>query len=71
MPDVLNVTAIPEGASHSEVEAQARDIVSFLNWVADPHAQERLHLGYYVIAYLLVLTIMLYFVKKQVWAGLK
>ena len=71
MPDVLNVTAIPEGASHSEVEAQARDIVSFLNWVADPHAQERLRLGYYVIIYLLVLTILLYFVKKQIWSSLK
>ena len=71
MPDVLNVTSIAEGASHSEVEAQARDIVSFLSWLADPHAQERLRLGYYVIAYLLILTVLLYFVKKQVWSGLK
>jgi len=71
MPDVLNVSSIAEGASHSEVQAQARDIVSFLSWVADPHAEERLHLGYYVIVYLLILTILLYFVKKQVWAGLK
>ena len=71
MPDVLNVSSIAEGASHSEVQAQARDIVSFLAWVADPHAQERLHLGRYVILYLLILTVLLYFVKKQVWAGLK
>ena len=71
MPDVLNVTAIAEGAPHTEVEAQARDIVSFLAWVADPHEQDRLRLGGYVIAYLLVLTIMLFFVKKQIWSNLK
>ena len=71
MPDVLNVSSIAEGASHSEVQAQARDIVSFLAWVADPHAAERIRLGYYVLAYLIVLTVLLYFVKKQVWAGLK
>ena len=71
MPDVLNVSGIAEGASHSEVEAQARDIVSFLSWVADPHAQERLNLGKYVIVYLLILTVLLYFVKKQVWSSLK
>lgn len=71
MPDVLNVGSIAEGASRTEVQGQARDIVSFLAWVADPHAAERLRLGYYVIAYLLVLTTLLYFVKKQVWSGLK
>ena len=71
MPDVLNVSSIPEGGSRTEVQAQARDIVSFLSWVSDPHESERLRLGRYVIGYLILLTILLYFVKKQVWAGLK
>jgi cytochrome c1 len=71
MPDVLGVSSIAEGASHTEVQGQARDIVSFLAWVSDPHEAERLRLGYYVIAYLLVLTTLLYFVKKQIWSKLK
>jgi cytochrome c1 len=71
MPDVLGVSSIAESASHTEVQGQARDIVSFLSWVSDPHEQERLRMGYYVIAYLLVLTTLLYFVKKQIWSKLK
>jgi cytochrome c1 len=71
MPDVLSVSAIAEGASRSEVQGQARDIVSFLSWVSDPHEAERIRLGYYVIGYLLVLTTLLYFLKNQIWSRLK
>jgi ubiquinol-cytochrome c reductase cytochrome c1 subunit len=49
----------------------AKDIVSFLSWAADPHAGERIRLGYYVIGYLLLLTGLLYLVKKQIWSRLK
>ncbi len=71
MPDVLNVGGITEGAQRSEVQGQARDIVSFLAWVSDPHEAERIRLGYYVIAYLIVLTAMLYLIKNQIWSRLK
>lgn len=71
MPDILNGSGLAEGASHTEIQGQARDIVSFLSWVSDPHAAERIRLGYYVMVYLLALTILLYFVKNQIWSALK
>jgi len=71
MPDILNVSGTPEGAQRNEVQGQARDIVSFLAWVSDPHEEERIRLGYYVIAYLIVLTTLLYLVKNQIWSRLK
>lgn len=71
MPDVLNSSGSTEGAQRIEVEGQARDIVSFLTWVSDPHGQERIRLGYYVIGYLLVLTTLLYLLKNQIWSRLK
>jgi len=70
MPDVLNASGSTEATQHTAVQAQARDIVSFLTWVSDPHETERLRLGYYVIGYLIVLTTLLYFVKKQIWSKL-
>jgi cytochrome c1 len=70
MPDILNSGGTAEGAQHAEVQGQARDIVSFLAWVADPHEAERIRLGYFVIAYLIVLTTMLYFLKNQIWSKL-
>jgi cytochrome c1 len=71
MPDILNVSGLTEGAQRTEVQGQARDIVSFLAWVSDPHEAERIRLGYYVIAYLIVLTTLLYLIKVQVWSKLK
>ncbi|MDD4929560.1 MAG: cytochrome c1 [Gallionella sp.] len=71
MPDILGMSQATGDAQRTDIKTRARDIVSFLNWASDPHEQERHKLGYYVIAYLLVLTALLYLVKKQVWAKLK
>ncbi|MCX7192939.1 MAG: cytochrome C [Proteobacteria bacterium] len=71
MPDPLGMSGSPDAAQHAVIEGQARDIVSFLSWAADPHEAERLQLGKYIIGYLLVLTALFYLVKKQIWARLK
>lgn len=71
MPDMMGMSGATEPAQRAEIQAKARDIVSFLNWAADPHEEERHKLGYYVIGYLLVLTVLLFFVKNQIWSRLK
>ncbi len=71
MPDPLGISSATDSAQRTEIEGQARDIVSFLSWAADPHQAERIRLGYYVIAYLFALTILLYFLKNQIWSRLK
>ncbi len=70
MPDVLGVAGVTDPVQRAELEKKAREVASFLVWASDPHAQERHRLGYYVIGYLLVLTTMLYFLKKRIWARL-
>ncbi len=70
MPDILGISSATDPAQRAEIAEKARLITSFLAWAADPHAQERLRIGYYVLAYLVVLTTLLYFVKKRVWAKL-
>lgn len=71
MPDPLGISSATEPAQRAEIAAKARDIVSFLNWASDPHEQERVRLGYYVMGYLLVLTSLLYVMKNRIWARLK
>jgi cytochrome c1 len=71
MPDPLGIIGVTDVAQRAEIQGKARDIVALLAWSADPHAAERMHLGYYVIAYLLVLTLLLYFVKNRIWAKLE
>ncbi len=70
MPDALGMSVTTELAQQDELRGKARDLVSFLTWAADPHQEERNRLGYYVIGYLIFLTLLLYVVKRQIWSRL-
>jgi len=70
MPDPLGISTTTDHAQREEIKKTAHDIVSFLSWAADPHEQERQRMGYYVLGYLVILTVLLYFVKNQIWARL-
>ncbi len=66
MPDILG-SATTDPQQLAEVKAKAKDITAFLNWAADPHAEDRKTLGIYVMIYLLIMTILLFLWKKQIW----
>ena len=69
MPPPLSVGAVtyPEGMSAS-VENMARDVTAFMQFAADPHMEDRKRTGVKTILFLIVLTAMLYAVKRKVWA---
>lgn len=70
MPDVMDIaSAGPE--ERKEIQAKILDVAAFLEWAADPRAKERIRLGYFVIAYLVVLTLLLYLVKRKIWSRIK
>jgi ubiquinol-cytochrome c reductase cytochrome c1 subunit len=50
------------------VDQYVRDVTAFLTWTAEPHLEARKRIGFQVIAFLLGLTLLLYFTKKKVWA---
>jgi len=52
----------------ASVEQLATDISTFLAWTAEPELEERKSLGIKVLLFLIVLTGMLYALKRQVWA---
>ena len=70
MPDVLGVGSIRDSGQRAEVDATLRSVAVFLDWVADPHAGARRRLGYYVIAYMVLLTSLLYLLKRRIWSRL-
>ena len=49
-------------------EENARDVSAFLAWAADPALNERKAMGWSVMLYLLVTSIVLYLGKKRIWA---
>ncbi len=52
-------------------EQMATDVATFLYWVAEPKMEERKKMGFKVIIFMILLTILLYFVNKSVWRDVK
>lgn len=53
------------------VENYARDVSAFLAWAADPTLNQRKSMGWAVLIFLVVTTILLYISKRRIWAGVK
>ncbi|MBF0423859.1 MAG: hypothetical protein HQL73_12800 [Magnetococcales bacterium] len=68
MPQPLSDGAIKYAdGSDSSLKRLSHDLVTFLAWAAEPTMEERKSLGFWVIGYLLVLTALLYAVKRRIW----
>lgn len=66
-PEAL--TEYEDGAgAKASVEQNAADITAFLAWAADPTLNQRKRIGWQVMLYLFVTTLLLYFAKKRIWS---
>jgi len=52
------------------VDQMARDVTTFLAWTAEPELEDRKRIGIKVLLFLIILTCMLYAVKRKIWADL-
>ena len=57
-----------DGAPQTE-DQYARDVAAFMMWAAEPHLVERKATGFVVMIFLVVFAVMLYLVKRRIWAG--
>lgn len=53
------------------VSQMAHDVSAFLMWAAEPKLEERKSLGFKVVMFLLIFSVLLYLTKKQVYAKLE
>jgi ubiquinol-cytochrome c reductase cytochrome c1 subunit len=58
----------PEAGIKGSLEQNAKDVTAFLAWAADPNLDARKRLGWQVLLYLAITTLLLYLVKKRTWA---
>jgi ubiquinol-cytochrome c reductase cytochrome b/c1 subunit len=54
--------------SPTTVDQYSKDVAAFMMWAAEPHMEARKRIGFQVMIFLLVLSGLLYFTKKKVWA---
>ena len=52
------------------LDQEAKDVVTFLTWAANPEMEERKQTGVRVILFLVFLTGVTYAVKRRVWCDL-
>lgn len=47
----------------------AADVTAFLQWAAEPELEERKNMGAKVMLFLIVFTLLMYSMKRRIWAG--
>ena len=50
------------------LEKNAEDVTAFLAWAANPELEHRKSMGFTVMLYLLILTVLLYLAKRRIWS---
>jgi ubiquinol-cytochrome c reductase cytochrome c1 subunit len=53
--------------SPATVQQYAADVSAFLQWASDPSHDDRKRMGWQVLLYLLITSILLYVAKKRIW----
>jgi len=53
------------------MDQMAKDVTTFLQWAAEPHLESRHKMGFRVVVYLIVLTILVYFSMKKIWSRIE
>jgi len=61
----------PDAGATGSLDQNAKDVTAFLAWAADPSLDTRKRLGWQVLLYLVITTLLLYAVKKRIWARIK
>lgn len=59
----------PDSGATASLEQNARDVVAYLSWAADPRHDERKEMGWKVMLYLLITAVLLFFAKKRLWSS--
>ncbi len=57
--------------SPKTVDQYAKDVAAYLMWMAEPKLDQRKQLGFVSVVFLAVFAVLLWRVKKRIWAGLK
>ena len=52
-------------------EQMAKDVTAFLAWAAEPHLEARHKIGFKVIIYLIIITLLTYLSMKRLWSRIE
>jgi ubiquinol-cytochrome c reductase cytochrome c1 subunit len=69
MPQPLSDNTVTyDDGTKATLDQEARDIVAFLTWAADPKMEERKKTGFKAMLFLVAMTGVLYGAKRKIWS---
>ncbi|MBV9331274.1 MAG: cytochrome c1 [Alphaproteobacteria bacterium] len=68
-PLAAGQVAFSDGTKN-DLDHEARAVVAFLTWASEPKMEERKRIGFGVLAFLILITVLLYFSYRRVWQGM-
>jgi ubiquinol-cytochrome c reductase cytochrome c1 subunit len=68
-PFVANQVTYADGTP-ATIDQMARDVTTFLAWASEPETEARKTMGWRVLMFVFVLTILLGFLMRKIWAPL-
>ncbi len=72
MPDPLSDDLIQyNDGTKATKEQMAKDVTAFLAWAAEPHLEARHKIGFKVIIYLIIITLLTYLSMKRLWSRIE
>ena len=72
MPPPLNADQVKYAdGTPATVAQEARDVVSFLNWAAEPNLDQRHRMGFKVMLFLIIATGVFYAAKRKIWSRIE
>ena len=56
-----------EDGTYASVEQMSADVTTFLAWAAEPEMEERKRLGFIVMSFLIIFTLLMFFTTTRLW----
>jgi cytochrome c1 len=66
-PPITDNQVTYSDGTKATVDQECHDLATFLAWTAEPKMEERKHLGFEVMAFMLLLTGMLFLTYRKIW----
>lgn len=70
-PPLANDQVTYQDETNASMEQMSHDVVSFLQWAAEPEMEARKRMGIKVMIFLAVMTGFFYVAKKRIWSNLE
>jgi cytochrome c1 len=67
-PPLTDGVVTYQDGSPQTVAQYAKDVTAFLAWASDPSLDQRKSMGWVVLLYLVITSVLLYLAKKRIWA---